>query len=170
VSWLTLLLTSAGVLVAVVAVASVVLGRVSRGGLSFAAATVAAVIFLTFAAPQIHGALSFLNGQRLADRGLPAEKAREKCLVDGGNPGQVGFLEFVRRVVPGQSRVVVVGPMPVDAACLTFVLLPRLLATGSEKASWAIFTAGVPPSWNGKIVPGTERTFKPGQLVARLRR
>jgi hypothetical protein len=170
VSWLTLLLATAGVLLAAVAVASILLGVVSRASLSFAAAAVAVVVFLTFFAPGIHAALSFLNGERLMYRGLPPEKAREKCLLDGGHADQVGFLEFVRRVVPGQTRDVMVGGYPVDAACLSFVLLPRLLEAGAQNATWAIFTSGVPANWAGMIVPGTVRTFRPGQLVARLRR
>ncbi len=154
---------------AAVAVASILLGEMTRGGMRAAAVVVATVVFLAFMVPGLHGSLSFLNAQRLMYRGLSAENARVKCLLDGGNPGQVDFLKFVRREVPPKSRVVVVGPMPVDGACLSFVLLPRLVEPGPRKPNWAIFTSGVPSGWASAIVPGSDRTFKPGQLVARLR-
>ena len=168
-SWLTLLLTAVALVVAAVAVASLLLGEVSRVTLSVAAAVVTAVVSVAFMVPQIHGSSSFLNTERLTYRGLPPEKAREKCLIDGGNASQVGFLEFVRRVVPSMTRDVLVGPMPVDAACLSFVLLPRLIEPGPVEPSWAIFTSGVPSGWSHAIVPGTVRTYRPGQLVARVR-
>jgi hypothetical protein len=162
-------LTAGALVLAAVAVTSVLLGETTRGTVCGATAVVATVVFLAFMVPQIHGSLSFLNGERSMYRGLSAENARVKCLVDGGNSGQVDFLEFVRREVPGKSRVVVVGPMPVDAACLSFVLLPRLVEPGPGKPSWAIFTSGVPSAWTPAVVPSSARTFKPGQLVARLR-
>lgn len=169
-SWLTLLLATGGVVLAVVAVASIVLGEVNRATASAAVAAVTAVACLIFMAPQIHAVLSFLNTQRLMYRGLPAEKAREKCLVDGGNAAQAGFLEFVRRTVPAHTRDVWVGGFPVDAACVSFVLLPRLLEAGPQSATWAIFTSGMPPNWADMIVPGSVRKFGSAQLVARLRR
>lgn len=63
-----------------------------------------------------------------------------------------------------------VGPFPVDAACLSFVLLPRLLQASPSTATYAVFTNGLPANLAGAIVPGTVRTFRPGQIVARLRR
>ncbi len=162
-------MTAGALVLAAVAVASILLGDTSRGTLRVAAPVVATVAFLAFMIPQLHGSLSFLNGERLMYRGLSADNARLKCLVDGGNPGQVDFIEFVRREVPGKSRVLVVGPMPVDAACLSFVLLPRLVEPGGGKPNWAIFTSGLPAAWSGQIIPGSVRTFSPGQLVARLR-
>ena len=162
-------MTAAALVLAAVVVASILLGETSRGTLRVAVVAVAAVVFLAFMVPQIHGSLSFLNTQRLMYRGFTREEARDKCLSDGGNAGQVPFLEFVRGALPGKSRVVVVGPMPVDTACLSFVLLPHLVEPGPGKPSWAIFTSGVPSSWARVIVPSSVRTFKPGQVVARLR-
>lgn len=168
-SWLTVTLTAGGLVLAAVAAASILLGETTRVTLSAAMAVVATVAFLAFMVPQLYGSLSFLNTQRLMYRGLPAESARDKCVIDGGNGSEVQFLDFVRRVVPAKTRVVVIGTMPVDAACLSFVLLPRLVEPGPKQPNWVIFTQGVPSEWAHAINPGSVRTFGPGQLVARLR-
>lgn len=163
-------MTALALVLAAVVVTSILIGETSRASLRVAVAVVTTVVFLVFMVPQIHGSLSFLNSQRLMYRGLSAQNARMKCVLDGGNAAQVDFLEFVRRVVPPKSRVAVVGPMPIDGACLSFVLLPRLVEPGGGKPDWAVFTSGLPADWAAAIIPGSAHTFKPGQLVARLRR
>ena len=168
-SWLELLLATLGLVGAAVAVGSVLGGEANRTTLRSGAVAVAVVTFLAFASTQIYQTAKFLNKERLLYRGLPAERARENCLVDGGAAGQAAFLDFARRALPAKVRYVVEGPLPTDPACLSFVLLPRLMEATPTRASYAIFTGGIPRGWTRQIVPGSLRTFSRGQLVARLR-
>ena len=92
---------------------AVVFGEVTRTTLRVGAVAVAIVAFLAFAGSQIYQTAKFLNAQRLTYRGLSSVKARDKCLLDGGDANQVDFLDFVRRTTPSMVRYVVAGPLPI---------------------------------------------------------
>src|SRR5947209_15208796 len=110
-SWLELLLTTLGLLAAAVAVVAVVFGEVNRRTLRTGLVAVAVVAFLAFAGTQVYQTAKFLNAQRLLYRGLPADRARDNCLVNAGAAGQVAFLDFARRSIPPKVRYVVEGPL-----------------------------------------------------------
>ena len=169
-SWLGLLLATLGLTGAAVVGGAVVFGEVTRTTLRVGAAAVAVVAFLAFAGSQVYQTAKFLNAQRLTYRGLSSVKARDKCLLDGGDANQVDFLDFVRRTTPSMVRYVVAGPLPSDPACLSFVLSPRLMEAGVREAAYVIFTSGVPAGWMKVILPGSLQTFSPSRAVARLPR
>lgn len=166
--WLQFVLDAVGILLAVGAIAAVVLGGINRRSIPIAVAVAVPAVFLVVLAPQVARSFDHLNQQRKENAGTPASQARDRCLVDGGATSLPPFVEYLRKTLPAKAKYFATSTGGTDAACLTYVLLPRLYV-GLDRAQYVVFLGKPPADLLARIVPGTLRRFAPDQAVGRLR-
>lgn len=154
-SWLTFLLIAGGIVAAGFAAAVLLVGRADRGALRVAAGAVLALAAVAVAFPVAKTSVRNINGVRLDNRGTPPDEAKEKCVVDGGAGHIVPLIERLRADLPAKARYQVIGPPPIDAACLTTNMLPRVSVQAAASSDWLVFTDGVPRGARARLVPGS---------------
>jgi hypothetical protein len=157
VSWLTFLLIAGGIVAAGFAAAVLLLGRADRGALRVAAGAVLALAAVAVAFPVAKTSVRNINGVRLDNRGTPPAQAKQKCIVDGGAGDVVPLVQRLRADLPARAQYQVVGPLPIDLACLTTNMLPRTLVDTPRAGDWLVFTDGVPAGARGGLRPGSLR-------------
>jgi hypothetical protein len=157
VSWLTFLLIACGILAAAFAAAVLLPGRADRGAVRVAAGAVLAVGAVAVALPVGKNSAHDINRIRLQFRGTPPNRAKEKCIVDGGAAEIVPLIDRLRADLPARAQYQVVGPTRTDVACLTTNMLPRTLINTPRAGDWLVFTDGVPADYRGRLAPGSLR-------------
>jgi hypothetical protein len=159
---------AAGLLVAVIVLALVRDGRLTRLGLTSGAVGVAIVVLCVSALPRLWDDARYLNAHRRAYQARSADEARERCMQDGGVSGALGFIRWLRDELPDDARYRVQGGF--DAACLSFNLMPSRLARDPKTADWVIFFGAIPPSWQRRIErrDPSIRVYEPGLALGRV--
>ena len=157
VSWLTFLLIAGGIVAAIFAAASLLLGGPNRGALRVAAGAVLAIGAVAVAFPIAKNSARDINGIRLQVRGTPPDQAKEKCIVDGGAGDIVPLVQRLRADVPARAHYRVVGPLRPDVACLMTNMLPRTLVDAPRAGDWLVFTDGVPAHARTRLRSGSLR-------------
>jgi hypothetical protein len=169
VSWLTFLLIAGGIVAAAFAAAVLLLGRTDRGSLRVAAGAVLALAAVAVVFPIAKRSVRNINGVRLENRGTPPNEAKEKCIVDGGAGQIVPLVERLRADLPAKARYQVIGPPPIDAACLTTNMLPRVSVQKAGSSDWLVFTDGVRQGDRARLVPGSLRRVTDKLAFGQLR-
>lgn len=166
--WLQFTLIAAGVVLAIGAVGSLALGGLSRRSIPAGVAAIVPAIFLIVMPLQLGQGVDRANTQRHDNAGTPEAQARQRCLTDGGAQGLIPFVNYVNRTVPAGARYFATSPGQTDNACLTYVLMPRE-HVNIDQAQYFVFIGAIPANLRSSIVPGSLRTFAPGQAVGKVR-
>jgi hypothetical protein len=128
----TLPTQAAGAALAMLLVAALTRRGVGRAPLGLGVAAVVAVLFamaaLTSTGDTANGITDIRRTASVGDE----RAAREKCLTDGGNAGQIRFVRAVRRLTSARAVYAPLGN-PIDLGCLAFNLLPRRPARDGDR-------------------------------------
>src|SRR3954454_10626055 len=167
--WITFLLIGAGLVVAVIALAAFLLGRVDRQTIATAGVAVVIVGAIATVLPLTAKSVDAINTFRLQNHGTPPDQAREKCVVDGSASGILPLLRAARATLPARARYQVIGPLEADTSCWATNMLPRLMVSTVRSGDWLLFTAGVTRDWRARLVPGSLRPAGRNFAIGRVR-
>ena len=166
--WLQFTLIAAGVLMAIGVVAALARGGLTRKSIPAGVAAIVPAVFLILAPLGLGLSVDRANTQRHDNAGTPESQARDRCLVDGHADSLVPFVDYLRQTLPAGARYAATSPGQTDNACLTYTLMPHE-HVDLTRAQWIVFIGGIPAALRPMVVPGTLRSFAPGQAVGKVR-
>ncbi len=165
-----LLWQAGGLLLAVLVVAALPNGRLTRSGVRVGAVAVALVVLSVAAVPALWADARYLNAHRRAYSGTAsADAARERCVSEGGSADRIPFVRWLRERLPHGASYRVEGG--IDPSCLGFNLLPALRARDPREADYVVLFGTIPPEWQARIDRRDPRVsvFAPAYALAKVR-
>jgi len=149
-----LLVPTLALTVAVLALAAIRRGRLSRTTVAGATVTAATAFLVPLALTQGWSSVKALDSQRRAQH-FSVERARLGCVV--GDRMESGFVQLARGTIPPSARYsITVGRVAVPTSaplCLAQVLLPRRPVARVGQAPWLVLY-GVAPRKQRTLVRG----------------